>query len=80
MRTNRKARMIQPGFVFVVLLSLITSIAPPQLVIAQDTPDPGSVTIAGSLQSELGCSGDWQADCAITHLTYDAEDDVWQAS
>ena len=26
------------------------------------------MTIAGTLQSELGCSGDWQADCAATHL------------
>src|SRR2546427_520052 len=42
------------------------------------TPAPSSVTIAGSLQSELGCSGDWQADCAATHLVYDANDDVWQ--
>jgi len=38
------------------------------------------VTIAGSLQSELGCPGDWQPDCAATHLTYDAADDVWQGS
>src|SRR5512146_2726050 len=44
------------------------------------TPNPSSVTIAGSLQSELGCSGDWQPDCAATHLTYDAGDDVWQQS
>ncbi len=42
------------------------------------TPAPSSVTIAGSLQSELGCPGDWQPDCAATHLTYDANDDVWQ--
>ena len=39
-----------------------------------------SVTIAGSLQSELGCPGDWQPDCAVTHLAYDAEDDVWQGT
>jgi glycosidase len=39
---------------------------------------PSSVTIAGSLQDELGCPGDWQPDCAATHLTYDAGDDVWQ--
>jgi glycosidase len=29
---------------------------------------PTSVTLAGSLQSELGCSGDWQPDCAATDL------------
>ncbi len=44
------------------------------------TPDPTSVTIAGSLQSELGCAGDWDPTCATTHLTYDAADDVWQGS
>src|SRR5438132_6368381 len=45
-----------------------------------NTPAPSSVTIAGDLQSELGCSGDWQPDCANTHLTYDANDDVWQGT
>lgn len=39
---------------------------------------PSSVTIAGSLQSELGCPGDWDPACAATHLAYDATDDVWQ--
>jgi hypothetical protein len=43
-----------------------------------DTPVPANVTIAGSLQDELGCSGDWQPDCAATHLTFDADDQVWQ--
>ena len=37
-----------------------------------------SVTIAGSLQSELGCAGDWDAACAATQLAYDAVDGVWQ--
>ncbi len=43
-----------------------------------NTPAPTSVTIAGSLQSELGCPGDWDPSCAATHLVYDASDDVWQ--
>lgn len=37
-----------------------------------------SVTIAGSLQSEIGCPGDWQPDCVSAHLIYEADDDVWQ--
>jgi hypothetical protein len=45
-----------------------------------DTPPPTSVAVAGSLQSELGCPGDWQPDCAATELTFDAGDGVWQAS
>jgi glycosidase/fibronectin type 3 domain-containing protein len=48
--------------------------------LASHTPPPATVTIAGSLQSELGCSGDWQADCAATHLAYDASDEVWQGT
>ena len=49
-----------------------------QIAAASDTPNPTSVTLAGSLQSELGCSGDWQPDCALTHLDFDAGDNVWQ--
>ncbi len=56
-----------------LLAFLITGV-----VAADHTPDPASVTIAGDLQSELGCSGDWQPECAATHLTYDPDDDVWQ--
>jgi glucan 1,4-alpha-glucosidase len=47
---------------------------------ATATPNPTSVTIAGSLQSEAGCGGDWDPGCAATHLTYDAGDDVWQGT
>ncbi|HLM57662.1 MAG TPA: alpha-amylase family glycosyl hydrolase [Pyrinomonadaceae bacterium] len=45
---------------------------------ASHTPNPTSVTVAGSLQSELGCPGDWQPECGSTHLAYDSNDDVWQ--
>ena len=47
---------------------------------ASHTPDPSSVTVAGSLQSELGCGGDWEPGCAATHLSYDANDGVWQGT
>ncbi len=49
-------------------------------VAASDTPNPASVTIPGSLQSEVGCPGDWQPECALTHLAFDPEDEVWQGS
>jgi pullulanase len=45
---------------------------------ASDTPDPTSVVVAGSLQSELGCPGDWQPECSVTALTFEADDGVWQ--
>ncbi|MBW7882852.1 MAG: alpha-amylase, partial [Caldilineaceae bacterium] len=49
-------------------------------VVASDhTPPPTAVTVAGNLQGELGCPGDWQPDCAATHLVYEGGDDVWQA-
>ena len=35
-----------------------------------NVPLPGSVTLAGDLQSEQGCAGDWMPDCANTHLTF----------
>ena len=66
------------------LLALIsgsfTWITPSASVQAANTPNPVSVTIAGDLQSELGCPGDWQPECATTHLTYDGGDDVWQGT
>jgi glycosidase len=49
-------------------------------VVADHTPVPASVTIAGSLQSELGCGGDWDPSCSVTHLAYDSGDTVWQGT
>ncbi|MEM7671681.1 MAG: hypothetical protein AAF317_21605, partial [Pseudomonadota bacterium] len=43
-------------------------------------PEPSNVTIAGSFQEELGCPGDWQAECLVTGLTFDSEDGVWQGT
>jgi glucan 1,4-alpha-glucosidase len=64
-----------------VLLALAgTALVLLPVATASHTPNPTSVTIAGSLQSEAGCSGDWQPDCATTHLTYDGADDIWQGS
>lgn len=39
---------------------------------------PDQAVIAGTLQSEAGCPGDWQPDCGNTALTFDEEDGVWQ--
>jgi pullulanase-type alpha-1,6-glucosidase len=36
------------------------------------------VTIAGTLQSELGCPGDWMPDCNKTNLTLDPNDGIWK--
>jgi pullulanase len=47
---------------------------------ALDDSAPNSVTIAGTMQSELGCSGDWMPGCAATDLTYDSNSDVWKGT
>jgi pullulanase-type alpha-1,6-glucosidase len=39
-----------------------------QPAVADHTPVPAVVTLVGSLQSELGCPGDWQPDCVQTRL------------
>src|SRR5688500_6322386 len=75
-RRKRFTAMLSSFTVLGLLMALLPAV--PNTVRADHTPDPTSVTIAGSLQSELGCSGDWQPDCAATHLTYDTADDVWQ--
>src|SRR5215207_4044874 len=59
-------------------LAALTVVIPSAL--GSHTPAPTAVTVAGSLQSELGCSGDWQPECAVTHLVFDAEDRVWQGT
>ncbi len=78
-RTNRMRALVALT-VASLLVQAVTLVRPPSTTLASHTPPPASVTIAGSLQSELGCPGDWQPDCAATHLTYDATDDVWQRS
>ncbi len=65
------------SLVLVAGLLPVVAVAP---ALASHTPAPASVTIAGSLQGELGCSADWQPECASTHLSYDATDEVWQAT
>jgi pullulanase-type alpha-1,6-glucosidase len=60
------------------LLTLFCLWAP--AAVSANTPAPQFVTIAGDLQSELGCANDWMPDCAETHLAYDPADDVWQGT
>ena len=67
-------RNLVSAFVSTLLLCVPTALW------GADTPDPATVTIAGSLQSELGCPGDWQPECTATHLAFDAGDGVWQGT
>ena len=61
MKTSRPPALF---LLLLVMVLLVTSlIAHLPAVRASDTPDPDIVTLVGSLQSELGCPGDWQPDC-----------------
>ncbi|MFQ5615790.1 MAG: DUF3372 domain-containing protein, partial [Anaerolineales bacterium] len=52
--------------------------SPPAYDASAEKPQPATVTIPGTLQSVLGCPGDWQPDCEETFLTLDPEDKIWQ--
>lgn len=67
------------GLTMLAVLSSPLATLPARPVLAQTTA-PTAVSVPGSFQSELGCPGDWQPDCAVTQLTYDAVDDVWQGT
>lgn len=41
-------------------------------------PQPNSVVIPGTIQSTLGCDGDWQPDCEATALLFDEANQLWQ--
>lgn len=63
-----------------LLLALIFAISPMAPALAQQAAAPEKVVIPGTIQSELGCPGDWMPDCDQTALAYDEEDDVWQGT
>jgi glycosidase len=81
--SSRRRRLALP-VIAAYLVSLVPAASATPLgvptALAAHTPDPTTVTIAGSLQSELGCPGDWDPGCATTHLAYDAGDTVWQGT
>ena len=54
----------RPAVLLVPLVLLLAFVLGPSAATA-----PTSATIAGDLQSELGCPGDWAPDCAATDLT-----------
>ena len=77
----RSQRSVAPSalLVIAVVLALLGGLPAPSAV-AADTPLPTSVTVVGSLQSELGCPGDWAPDCAATHLTRVGDSSVFTGS
>jgi hypothetical protein len=59
-----------------------TRVVGPVRTVTRTAPKPlvTSATVAGSMQSEAGCTGDWQPDCATTHLTFDTGDGLWKGT
>ncbi|NYD56166.1 glycosidase [Nocardioides marinisabuli] len=68
-----RAVLLEPGADPVTSEPLTVRTAAPQ-------PQRDGVTLAGSLQDELGCPEDWQPACAATHLAFDETDGRWHAT
>jgi hypothetical protein len=61
----------------ITVLSLCTGPVPAG---ADPAPQPDAVAVGGSFNSEIGCPGDWQPDCAQAQLARRSNDDVWSAT
>jgi pullulanase len=59
--------------------SLAATAAPAEGLPAPAVPMPDLVVIPGTIQSVLGCPGDWQPDCAETALLFDEDNQLWTA-
>ncbi|WP_314192896.1 alpha-amylase family glycosyl hydrolase [uncultured Arthrobacter sp.] len=47
-------------------------------VVVGAAPQPDSVTVAGSLNSEMGCPDDWQPACEAAFMAFDPADRLWK--
>ena len=61
-------RRVRLALVGLAVAAVAATTLPGQQAAADHTPLPDTVTLVGSLQSELGCPGDWQPECDATHL------------
>ncbi len=59
------------------LAGLAVALTPAIALLPEAQAATTSVTVAGSVQSELGCSADWQPDCAATDLAQEGADSMW---
>ena len=64
-----RAAMSGPGF---------SVVSEPRTVTVGEAPQPDSVTVAGSLNSELGCPADWDPACPAASMTLDPADNIWR--
>ncbi|GAB3989308.1 hypothetical protein GCM10029978_114070 [Actinoallomurus acanthiterrae] len=68
-----RAILIEPG-------SRPVTSAPVTVTTAEPKPARDHVTLAGSLQSEIGCGGDWDPACANSRLSFDTTDGQWHGT
>ena len=59
-----------------------TRVVSPVRSVIRTEPAPlvGSVTVAGAVQSEIGCAADWDPACSDSHLTFDTADGLWKGT
>ncbi len=59
-----------------------TRVISPVRTVTRSDPQPlvPNVTVAGSVQSELGCPGDWDPACNVSDLTFDTSDGLWKGT
>ncbi|HZA05688.1 MAG TPA: alpha-amylase family glycosyl hydrolase [Propionibacteriaceae bacterium] len=57
-----------------------TRVVSPVRTVNRVAPVPlvASATVAGSLQSEMGCATDWDPACDASDLTFDTSDGLWK--
>ena len=57
-KVQYRATMAGPGF---------SVVSEPRTVIVGEAPQPDSVTVAGSLNQQMGCPKDWDPACPAGH-------------
>ena len=70
------SRPLRTSLLATLAAALTLTVVTPVTALAQAAA-PTSVTIAGSFQSELGCPGDWQPECATPRLSDADGDGTW---
>ncbi|MGZ4493804.1 MAG: pullulanase-type alpha-1,6-glucosidase [Nocardioides sp.] len=80
MSRHSRASMAAASLLLGALVAAPLAVAPATPAVAATAAAPSSVTLVGSLQSELGCADDWQPSCEATHLTAVPGGTAWQAT
>ncbi len=76
-------RLIRIGAFLTLLVIFAWAISPSPTfspVEAQDeSSQPEAVSVPGSFNALVGCSGDWQPDCEAVQMVFDEVDQLWEA-